>query len=154
MVFQNSAKKPGEWVPDFRIICVLPTSSSLLYWVMAVKGSFTSRIVPWASVIESDKYFDIAKYPKMTFVSKSISRINAKKYKLTGDLTLHGVTKTVSLELTYNGTGKSMRTQKPVAGFKVTGTINRNDFGVGHAPGAIISEDIDIKANGEFEQAI
>jgi len=45
-----------------------------------------------------------------------------------------------------------MRTQKPIAGFKVTGTINRNDFGVGHMPSAVVSEEIQIRANGEFGQ--
>ena len=67
-------------------------------------------------------------------------------------MTMHGVTKKVSLDLTYNGTGTNMQSHKPFAGFKITGTINRNDFGVGHAPAAIISEDIDLKANGEFSQ--
>jgi len=139
---------------DASITASKPDFSDAVFTLSADVASINTENDMRDGDLKSDKYFDIAKYPKMTFVSKSISRINAKKYKLTGDLTLHGVTKTVSLELTYNGTGKSMRTQKPVAGFKVTGTINRNDFGVGHAPGAIISEDIDIKANGEFEQAI
>lgn len=102
--------------------------------------------------LKSDKYFDAAKYPQLTFVSKTISRISAKKFKLVGDMSIHGITKSVSLDLTYNGTGSSMQTHKPIAGFKITGTINRNDFGVGHAPNAIISEEIDIKANGEFLQ--
>lgn len=102
--------------------------------------------------LKSDKYFDAAKYPLLSFTSKSISKINAKKYKLIGDMTMHGVTKSVSLMLTYNGTGTNMQTHKPFAGFKITGTLNRNDFGVGHAPSAIISEDIDLKANGEFDQ--
>lgn len=139
---------------DASITASKPDFSDAVFTLSADVASINTENDMRDGDLKSDKYFDIAKYPKMTFVSRSISRINAKKYKLTGDLTLHGITKTVSLELTYNGTGKSMRTQKPVAGFKVTGTINRNDFGVGHAPGAIISEDIDIKANGEFEQAI
>ena len=45
-----------------------------------------------------------------------------------------------------------MRTQKPIAGFKVNGTINRTDFGVGKAPAAIVSEEVEIKVNGEFGQ--
>ena len=65
---------------------------------------------------------------------------------------MHGVTKQVNLDLTLNGVGKDMRSQKPIAGFKVTGTINRNDFGVGHMPAAMVSEDIEIRANGEFGQ--
>lgn len=102
--------------------------------------------------IKSPDFFDAAKYPQITFKSKSITKIDDKKYKLTGDLTMHGVTKQVDLNLTLNGIGKDMRTQKPIAGFKVTGTINRNDFGVGHMPSTVVSDEIEIRANGEFGQ--
>ncbi|MBS1520174.1 MAG: YceI family protein [Bacteroidetes bacterium] len=102
--------------------------------------------------IKSPDFFDAAKFPQITFKSKSITKIDDKKYKLTGDLTMHGITKQVDLDLTLNGVGKDMRTQKPIAGFKVTGTINRNDFGVGHMPAAVVSEEIQIRANGEFGQ--
>jgi polyisoprenoid-binding protein YceI len=102
--------------------------------------------------IKGPDFFDAAKFPQITFKSKSITKLDDKKYKLTGDLTMHGVTKQVSFDLTLNGVGKDMRSQKPIAGFKVTGTINRNDFGVGHMPAAMVSEDIEIRANGEFGQ--
>lgn len=102
--------------------------------------------------LKSDHFFDAAKFPQITFKSKSISKVDDKKYKLTGDLTMHGVTKSVTLDLTLNGMGKNMRNQKPIAGFKVTGTLNRNDFGVGHMPAAMVSEEIAIRAVGEFDQ--
>lgn len=102
--------------------------------------------------IKSPDFFDAAKYPQITFKSKSITKIDDKKYKLTGELTMHGVTKQIALDLTLNGVGKDMRTQRPIAGFKVTGTVNRNDFGVGHMPSAVVSEEIQIRANGEFGQ--
>lgn len=96
--------------------------------------------------------FDVEKHPKLTFKSTSISKIDAKKYKLTGDLTLKGVTKPVTLEMTLLGMGKNMRTQKPKAGFKITGTIKRTDFGVGGMPAAVVGEDVELRAVGEFEQ--
>jgi polyisoprenoid-binding protein YceI len=102
--------------------------------------------------LRSERFFDVAKYPDITFKSSSVKLIQGNKYKVAGNLTMHGVTKPVELDLTLNGIGKSMRTQKPIAGFKVTGTINRTDFGVGNAPAAMISEEIQIKANGEFNQ--
>jgi len=94
--------------------------------------------------------FDAEKFPKISFKSTSITKVDAKKYKLVGDLTLKGVTKPVTFDLTLNGVGKNMRTQKPIAGFKLTGTIKRTDFGVGGMPGAVVSEDIEIRAVGEF----
>ncbi|MFN3379033.1 YceI family protein [Runella zeae] len=96
--------------------------------------------------------FDVEKHPKLTFKSTSISKVDAKKYKLTGDLTLKGVTKPVTLEMTLLGMGKNMRTQKPKAGFKITGTIKRTDFGVGGMPAAVVGEDVELRAVGEFEQ--
>lgn len=94
--------------------------------------------------------FDAEKFPKLTFKSTSITKVDAKKYKLAGDLTIKGVTKPVTLDLTLNGVGKNNRTQKPIAGFKLTGTIKRTDFGVGGMPSAVVSEDIEIRAVGEF----
>jgi polyisoprenoid-binding protein YceI len=102
--------------------------------------------------LKSDHFFDAAKYPNITFVNKSITKLDDKKYKLTGDLTIHGVTKPVTLDMTLTGVGKNMQNQKPIAGFKVTGTINRNDFGVGHMPSAIVSDEVEIRAVGEFDQ--
>jgi polyisoprenoid-binding protein YceI len=94
--------------------------------------------------------FDAEKFPKLTFKSTSITKLDGKKYKLAGNLTIKGVTKPVTLDLTLNGIGKNMRTQKPIAGFKLSGTIKRTDFGVGGMPGAVVSEDVEIRAVGEF----
>ena len=102
--------------------------------------------------LKGDRFFDVAKFPEIAFKSSSVKLVQGNKYKVAGNLTMHGVTKPVELDLTLNGIGKSMRTQKPIAGFKVTGLINRTDFGVGSAPAAMISEEIQIKANGEFNQ--
>ncbi|MDB5119371.1 MAG: polyisoprenoid-binding protein [Sphingobacteriales bacterium] len=102
--------------------------------------------------LKSADFFDIAKYPQITFKSTSVKQVEGKKYKVNGNLTMHGVTKPVTLDLILNGIGKNMKTQKPIAGFKVNGTINRTDFGVGKAPAAIVSEEVEIKANGEFGQ--
>jgi polyisoprenoid-binding protein YceI len=100
--------------------------------------------------LKSKNYFDVAQYPQITFKSTSMKMLEGKKYKMTGDLTMHGVTKTVTMDLTLMGTGKNMRSQKPIAGFKVTGEIKRKDFGIGTTPVAIVSDEIGIRAVGEF----
>ena len=102
--------------------------------------------------LKSDHFFDVEKYPEIRFKSTSISKTGDKNYKVTGNLTMHGVTKPVTLDLTLNGVGQSMMTHKPVAGFKVTGTLSRTDFGVGTAPKAMVGDEITIRANGEFGQ--
>jgi polyisoprenoid-binding protein YceI len=102
--------------------------------------------------IKGPDFFDAVKYPLIAFKSRTVNKIDDKKYKITGELTMHGVTKTITLDLILNGIAKDTHSQKPLAGFKVSGTINRNDFGVGSVPAAMIGYDIEIKASGEFEQ--
>jgi len=96
-------------------------------------------------------YLDAYKFPKLNFVSVSISKVSGNTYKLKGDLTLHGVTKPVELELVVNGTITHPTSKKTIVGIQVSGTIKRSDFGI--APGApvmFISDQVKIKANGEF----
>ena len=96
-------------------------------------------------------YFDAAKYPTLTFKSKSFKKVADKKYKLSGDLTLHGVTKPVDLDVTYNGTATHPYTKKTLAGFKITGTIKRKDFGISPGtPDAVLSDEVKILANAEY----
>lgn len=101
--------------------------------------------------LKGENYFDAAKFPTLTFKSTSISKVADKKFKLTGDLTMKGVTKPVTLDMVLTGMGKDMRSQKPKAGFKITGTIKRTDFGVGKASPAV-SEEVELRAVGEFNQ--
>jgi polyisoprenoid-binding protein YceI len=95
--------------------------------------------------------FDVEKFPTLTFKSTGISKVADKKYKLTGNLTMKGVTKPVTLDLTHMGNNKN-RQGKALAGFKVTGTVKRTDFGVGTMPSMVVGEDVELRASGEFVQ--
>lgn len=95
--------------------------------------------------------FDVEKFPTLTFKSTKITKAADKKFKLTGDLTIKGVTKSVTLDLTLIGTNVDQRSQKKLVGFKATGTIKRTDFGVGGMPGMVVSEDVELRASGEFK---
>ncbi len=102
--------------------------------------------------LKSPDFFDAAKFPNLTFKSTSFKKVEGKKYKLMGDLTMHGVTKPVTLDAVLTGPvvmeGRNGKQEK--AAFKITGVIKRTDFGVGSSGGAVVSEDVEIKANGEF----
>src|SRR5579859_812891 len=101
--------------------------------------------------LKSPDFFDATQFNALTFKSKSFTMVEGKKYKLTGDLTLHGVTKTVTLDVTFNGTAVHPYNKKTIAGFKVSGTIKRSDFGVGNGtPNAVVSDEVAITANTEF----
>ena len=78
--------------------------------------------------LRSPDFFDIAKYPSITFESRKISG-SRDKFTVTGDLTIHGVTREVRLDVTFNGTGTNPL-GKIVAGFTAETRINRKDFGL------------------------
>lgn len=87
----------------------------------------------------------------MTFKSTQIKKAGKNRYKLTGDLTLHGVTKPVTMDLWYRGTIENPQSKKPTAGFQLTGTLKRSDFGIGPKfPAPMISNEVTIRADGEF----
>jgi polyisoprenoid-binding protein YceI len=101
--------------------------------------------------LKAPDFFDANKFPTLTFKSATFKKVADKKYKVTGNLTLHGVTKPVELDVTFNGTAVHPYTKKTIAGFKVTGTIKRSDFVVGSdTPGAVVSDEVAIEANAEF----
>jgi len=101
--------------------------------------------------LRSANYFDVEKFPTMTFASTGISTVSTNHYKLTGNLTLHGVTKSVTMDLVYRGTITNPMSKKDDAGFKLTGMIKRSDFDfASKTPTAILSDEITINANGEF----
>jgi polyisoprenoid-binding protein YceI len=87
--------------------------------------------------LKSDDFFDVEKFPSITFVSKSVA-VDGKKLTLTGDLTMHGSVdeagkvQPITKPVTLNGevTGMIGEPGKRRAGFSVTGTVNRKDFGI------------------------
>ena len=81
-------------------------------------------------------FLDVEKYPTITFKSKDIEVVSENEYKVSGDLTIRGITKTVELHVDYLGQRETPywvdgedKGPKLRAGFTATTTINRNDFG-------------------------
>ena len=94
-------------------------------------------------------FFDVAKYPTITFVSKKVTKAGPDKLKVTGDLTIHGVTR----EVTVDVEGPTPEVKDPWGNFRrgATGTarVNRKDFGIVwnrtlEAGGVVVGEDVDI----------
>jgi polyisoprenoid-binding protein YceI len=104
--------------------------------------------------LKSADFFETEKYPKMTFVSTSVEKIADGKYNLKGKLTLHGITKEISLAMTYGGSVKDPWGNTK-AGLKVTGVINRTDFGLKYnsileAGSMLIGEEVTITCKVEL----
>ena len=103
--------------------------------------------------LKSPHFFDAANFPTLNFKSTSFTKVDAKNYKLNGNLTIHGITKPVELDVVFNGTSKNPMNQKTVAGFRIKGTIMRKDFGVGaDSPTAVVSDEVGIDANIELDK--
>ena len=101
--------------------------------------------------LKSPDFFDAAQFGTLTFKSTSFQKVSDKNYKLAGSLTLHGVTKPVTLDVVYNGTVVNPMSKKTVAGFKITGTVKRSDFGIAPSfPAAALSDEVKLNANAEF----
>lgn len=98
--------------------------------------------------LKSKDFFDVEKFPKATFVSKKVEKTGDKTAKVTGDLTLLGVTKPLTLDVTYNKSAPNPMSGKPTVGFSATGTIKRSEYGLKYAiPG--VSDDVAIVIEAE-----
>lgn len=102
--------------------------------------------------LRSADFFDVEKYPTITFKSEGIEKTNeANKYKVNGTLTMHGISKPVTMDMWYRGTITDKQSGNTISGFQVTGFLNRSDFNIGTKfPNAMISDKVMIKADGEF----
>jgi polyisoprenoid-binding protein YceI len=79
--------------------------------------------------LRSADFFDAEKYPSITFKSKSLHPNGKGKFKLTGDLSMHGVTREITLDVAYKGTVADPFNNTK-AGFKITGVLDRTQFGL------------------------
>lgn len=79
--------------------------------------------------LKSADFFDVETFPKLTFKSTRIHDVDGDAFKLTGDLTIHGVTRPVTLDVTSEGRGKDPWGGER-AGFSATGKIKRSEFGL------------------------
>lgn len=80
--------------------------------------------------LKSPDFFDAAKFPNITFKSTKVDKVGANGLKVTGDLTIHGVTKPATLDVKINKIGDNPMMKKASAGFDATTTIKRSEFGV------------------------
>ncbi len=130
-----------------------PDFSDAIFDLSADVTSINTEVEMRDNHLKSPDFFDVATFPKMTFLSTSIKKVSKDKYHLSGNLTLHGVTKNVSMNLWYRGTTFDQITKGDLAGFQLTGSINRSDFGIGPKfPVTMISDKVSIKADGEFQK--
>ena len=100
--------------------------------------------------LKDDKWLDSAKFPKAAFVSTKVTPEGDNAATIEGNLTLHGVTKPLTLKAKYVGAGVNPINKHYTLGFEATGTVKRTDFGVStYAP--YIGDNVTLTINGAFE---
>jgi polyisoprenoid-binding protein YceI len=106
--------------------------------------------------LKSDDFFNAEKFPQIKFESTSFTSAGGNKYKLTGNLTIRDVTKTVTFDVTYGGTVNAMGGTH--IGFKAKATVNRFDYNLKwsattEAGGLVAGKDVDITINIDWKKA-
>lgn len=103
-----------------------------------------------AELANDARFFNSGKFPQITFTSTAITKTGDNKGKMTGNLTFLGVTKPVTLDVTYIGFRSYPAPRKPKVGFQAVGTLNKTQWGM--TAGGPIADDIKIEINAEFSQ--
>lgn len=96
--------------------------------------------------LKSDDFFNAEQFPKLKFVSNSITKVEDNEYKMKGDLTIRDVTKPITLEVEYNGTQTDPYGQVK-SGFEIKGKISRKEYGlkwnaITEAGGVVVSDEV------------
>lgn len=100
------------------------------------------------SHLKKPDFFDAAKYPVITFKSTKVEPLGEHKFKVTGELTVHGVTRPVVLDATLNRVGPHPMSKTPSIGFDATTSLKRSDFGVGaYVPN--VSDEVHVRITTE-----
>ncbi len=133
-----------------------PSASSVEFTIKA--ASINTGNADRDKDLRSANFFDVEKFPEITFKSSAIVPTKKKDvYDVTGDLTMHGVTKHVTLPVEFNGFGKDPWGGER-AGFSLTTTINRKDYGINWNKaldngGVLLGEEVTININIEAVKA-
>ncbi len=120
-------------------------------------SSINTRVEKRDAHLKSSDFFDVEKYPTLTFKSKKFETVGEGKFKVTGDLTLHGVTKEVVLNVEGTTTPFKDPMGKMRIGGMATTRINRKDFGLAYnkvleTGGMLVGDDVDITIDVELTQ--
>lgn len=107
--------------------------------------------------LRSADFFDVEQYPNLTFTSSKIEKTDEDEYKVTGDVSLHGVTKQETFNVTFEGLAKDPMSGAEKAGFSAEGKIKRSDYGLTwnaalETGGVLVGDDIKITIEIQAER--
>ncbi len=114
-------------------------------------SAITVTSAPFSNHLKTADLFDMAKYPTAKFVSKSVT-VKGQSATIVGDLTLHGVTKPVTLAATFHGAGPNAQSKVLTVGFSAKTQIKRSEFGMNFAV-PVVSDLVDLEITAAFEKS-
>jgi polyisoprenoid-binding protein YceI len=156
MLFAVSHMGFTTWYGDFtgasgtlQLDVAKPANSRLEIKVPTASVTTTNSVLD--GELKSADWFDAARYPTITFTSRQVTVTGPGRADVLGDLTLHGVTRPVTLKARFNGAGVNPLDKAYTVGFEVSGHIKRSDFGVSkYVP--LIGDDVDLILSAAFEK--
>lgn len=104
------------------------------------------------TIANDPRYFDAKAFPEIRFTSTSAVLLTESSGTLTGDLTFRGQTRPVTLDVIYNGAGKSFGHPGDTLGFSATGTLERSDFGLTYLSNFGIGDQVTLRIEAEFNE--
>lgn len=133
------------------VITTKPDYSDAKITLTAKVASINTDVEARDNHLKTADFFDAEKYPTLLFKSTKIVKVGPKKGVMYGNLTFHGITKPIKLDVTFFGKVINPMNKNVTAGFQVKGVLKRADYNLGPKfPEALISNDIKIIANVEF----
>ncbi|MES2056603.1 MAG: YceI family protein [Pseudomonadota bacterium] len=111
-------------------------------------AEMSTTTTAFAKHLSSPDFFDTAKFPTATFTSTSV-QVSGSSARITGNLTIKGVTKPVTLDAKFYGAGANPMTKKTNLGFSATASIKRSDFGLGYGV-PMVGDDLDLTIHAAF----
>jgi polyisoprenoid-binding protein YceI len=100
-------------------------------------------------MVKSESMLDVSRYPELRFVTTHFERTGESRGTLSGDLTIHGVTQPVTLDVTFNGFAPDPLTKKDTLGFSADGHFSRAKFGLATWYPAV-GDDVHVRVQAEF----
>lgn len=140
---------------DGKITSVKDDLSDAIFELTIETASINTDLEMRDNHLKSEDMFNIERFPTMTFKSTSLQKISGNKYKMSGNLTIKGITKPITLDVTMNGPAAhpNPTNKKLQLGIKALGTVKRSDYGIGGKLATImVGDEISIRATGEFQK--
>ena len=149
--FSNPAAQFGQAEGTLEFDSKNPTQSTVK---VAIPLTSLSTSVPELDEhLRSADFFDVAKFPTVTFTSTKVERGNGpEKLRVTGELTMHGATKPVTLDVAVTKVGINPRLNVPCVGFEATTKLKRSDFNLGKFV-PLVSDEIQVHISSEVAEA-